>query len=311
MASTGITKAESSQSKTRHFQLFYRLTALISVLALAGCNSVSTLFFYPQSVLIATPQEAALEYRDVWLKAVDGTKLHSWWIPAQGEQPDSNIMVLYVHGNAENISSHSRSIYWLPSQGVSVLALDYRGFGASEGKARLPEVLQDMGAAAAWMKQEYPEKDLVILGQSIGSAIAINFTAQAAEQYKIKALVLDAPLTGFATAARSAMSKNPVGWFIWPFTVLIPSQWDPIKHIEGIDIPVLIIHSPEDQVLPYKYGKKLYNKWQHAHPRQQLCWLDSKGPHIMSFAFAELRQATLSFMVNKQCKKQLPSDEKT
>ena len=82
----------------------------------------------------------------------DNTKLHAWWLPAQGKQADSNTMLLYLHGNAENISSHSHSIYWLPASGVSVLALDYRGFGASEGQARMPEVLQDIEAAITWMR---------------------------------------------------------------------------------------------------------------------------------------------------------------
>lgn len=297
MASTGIIKALRA-TLTR---LLYALTVLISGLTLTGCTSLSALFFYPQSVLISTPEEAELEYQDVWLKAEDKTKLHAWWIPAQGDIPDSNVMVLYVHGNAENISSHSRSIYWLPANGVSVLALDYRGFGASEGQARMPGVLQDLEAAALWMKQHYPQKELIILGQSIGAAMAINFTAQAAETYQIQALVLDAPFTGFAAAARSAMSKSIVGWLIWPFTVLIPSQWDPIKHVEKIDIPVLIMHSPKDDIVPYKQGKKLYQTWKKAHPQQQLCWLDAKGPHVMSFAFPEIRRAVLSFMDSKRC----------
>ncbi len=299
--STGITKVLNTKPEKLRFRLLYRLIVLISAVTLAGCTSVTALFFYPQSVLISTPKEAELEYQDIWFKAEDNTQLHAWWIPAQGEQADSNVMLLYVHGNAENISSHSRSIYWLPANGVSVLALDYRGFGASEGKPLMPNMLQDLEAAAVWMTQQYPDKELVILGQSIGTVMAINFTAQAAETYAIQALVLDAPLTGIATAARNAMSKNFVGWMIWPFTVLIPSQWDPIKHVDKIDIPVLVMHSPKDTVVPYRQGEKLYTTWRKMHPEQQLCWLDSQGPHIMSFAFPHIRQATLSFIKSKQC----------
>jgi len=301
LVSIGIIKHCINRLIRLHCHWLYKLAAFMSVVALTGCTSLSTLFFYPQKTLISTPHDVELEYQDVWLKAEDGTKLHAWWIPAQGSKPDSNNMVLYLHGNAENISSHSHSIYWLAQSGVSVLSLDYRGFGASEGKARLPEMLQDIEAAALWMKQQHPDKELIILGQSIGTVLAINFTAQAAEQYQIKALILDAPFTGIAAAARSTMSSNIVGWFIWPFTVLIPSQWDSIKHIEKIDLPVLIMHSPDDTIIPYKQGKQLYAKWQQAQPKQQLCWLDSKGPHIMSFAFPELRKATLQFIENQRC----------
>lgn len=285
-----------------------RLIVLIGVLLLTGCTSLSTLFFYPQKVWVSTPQDAHLNYQDVWLTAQDGTGLHAWWLPAQGKQADSNVMLLYLHGNAENISSHSHSIYWLPNNGVSVLALDYRGFGASEGQAIMPGILQDLEAAVVWMKQQYPNKELMILGQSIGTALAINFAAQVGEQYDIKALILDAPLTGFPAVARSAMSKNIVGWLIWPFTVFIPSRWDPIKQVARIDdLPVLIMHSRKDSVVPYKQGQALYHKWQktHAEPKStqhnSLCWLDSEGAHVMSFAFPELRQATLDFIKTKQC----------
>lgn len=274
---------------------------LLSLLTVAGCSSVSTWFFYPQKSLISTPADAHLDYQDVWLKTEDGTQLNAWWIPAQGAQADSNVMLLYLHGNAENISSHSHSIYWLAQAGVSVLSLDYRGFGASAGQARLPDMLQDLDAAALWMQQQHPDKELVILAQSIGTALAINFTAQAAQRHPIKALVLDAPFGAFATTARSALSKNVIGWLIWPFTALIPNQWDANQHIDKIDLPVLMMHSPKDTVIPYSHGKKLYTDWQQAHPEQQLCWLDSKGPHIMSFAFPELRKATLDFMINQTC----------
>lgn len=276
----------------------------ISLLFLAGCTSLSSLFFYPQTVWISTPADAAINYQDVWLKANDGTGIHAWWMPAQGTEADTNVMLLYLHGNAENISSHSHSIYWLPKNGVSVLALDYRGFGASEGKALMPDVLQDIEAAAAWMKQQYPDKELIILGQSIGSALAINFAAQAASEYDIKALVLDAPFTGFPAVARSAMSSNIIGWIIWPFTVLVPNRWDPIKKVADINLPVLIMHSPKDKVVPYKQGKKLYKRWQLEYPAQTHCWLESKGSHVMSFAFPELRQATLEFLRTKECGQQ-------
>src|SRR5690554_6056450 len=132
---------------TQGFKALRRLITLSIVLStallLAGCTSLSSLFFYPQTVWISTPADAEVEYQDVWLTANDGTGLHAWWMSAQSTQTDSNVMLLYLHGNAENISSHSHSIYWLPKNGVSVLALDYRGFGASEGKALMPDVLQD------------------------------------------------------------------------------------------------------------------------------------------------------------------------
>ena len=208
-------------------------------------------------------------------------------------------MVLYLHGNAENISSHARSVYWLVQQGISVLALDYRGFGISDGQAMLPDVLQDVEAAAQWLKHNYPDQELIVLGQSIGAALAVNFVSQAQARYNIQALVLDAPVASFGQVARHMFSRNVVGWLIWPFTWLLPNAYDPAAHLSGIQIPTLIMHSPTDKVIPYRQGRQLYAAL--LQQNTPVCWLDSQGEHVMSFAYSELRQATLTFLHTKHC----------
>lgn len=277
-----------------------KLMTLLALLLLSGCTSLTTLFFYPQKIWISTPEDFQLEYQDVWLTAADNTQLHSWWIPAQSSTgTNGDTMVLYLHGNAENISSHALSVYWLAREGVDVLALDYRGFGASEGQAMLPSVLQDIEAAVRWMRNEYPNKQLVIVAQSIGTALAVNFVAKAAEHYQIDALVLDAPFASFASVARSALSSNVIGWLVWPFTVLVPAQWDPIKSANKVPIPTLIMHSPDDKVVPYKQGRKLYQAIRmHNSPA---CWIDSQGAHVASFLRPEIREHVLAFIKTKKC----------
>ena len=282
--------------------LQYRIIGLSILLLLGGCSSLTTLFFYPQKIWISTPEDFNLDYQDIWLTSADGTALHGWWITA-ADNP-SQTMVLYLHGNAENISSHSRSMYWLVQQGVDVFALDYRGFGASEGQAMLPSVLQDVEAALAWLRQHYPQKKLVVVAQSIGTALAIPVVAQAQSHYQIEALLLDAPFTGYGAVARSALSHNVIGWLLWPWTVLLPSRWDPIDSVEQLNLPVMVLHSREDKVVPYALGKKLFSRIQQHNP--QSCWQESRGAHIMSFAYAELRAAAYDFITSQSCVNTLP-----
>src|SRR5690606_6675953 len=277
------------------------LLVLLLTALLSACSAIAGLFFHPTTVGSPPPADAGLHYEDVWLTAAAGTLLHSWWLPAQGDEPDTGMMVLYLHGNAENISSHSRSIYWLPASGVSVLALDYRGFGASEGQALLPAVLQDVEAAAAWLRSRFPHKKLIVLGQSIGTALAINFVVAAGPQYQVQALVLDASFTGFGAVARDAMSSSWLGWLVWPFTVLVPADWDPQDKTLPAGVPVLMLHSPDDAVVRYQQGRRLFERWQQQPRQAPLCWLDSQGPHIASFAYPELRAATLAFMHSGGC----------
>lgn len=273
------------------------------LLLLGGCTSLTGLFFYPQKIWVSTPSDVGLEYQDVFLQAADKTELHAWWLPAQGET-EKDVVVLYLHGNAENISSHSRSMYWLAMQGVGFLALDYRGFGASQGRAKLPEVFQDLEAAVLWLRHNQPQKKIVIVAQSIGTALAVPFVAKAQNTYHFSALYLDAPVASYGTVARSALSKSVVGWLVWPWTVLIPSRWDALNYADQLELPVMVMHSPEDKVVPYQQGQKLFNRLPKTN--QQRCWVQSQGAHIMSFAYAELRQQALQFITTQKCFSSLP-----
>jgi len=294
---TGISDLLKRQLPGRYLAM----ALFVSAVMLGGCASTSALFFYPQKIWISTPEDFQLDYDDVMLKAHDGTTLHSWWIPAQGDIADSGTMVLYLHGNAENISSHSRGIYWLAESGISVLALDYRGFGASEGHPVMPDILQDIEAAAAWMREQYPDRRLVVLGQSIGAALSIDFVARAQDRYRIDALFAEAPFTGFPAVARSALSHNILGWIVWPFTVLVPDDWDPEDGVGKIHIPVMIMSSPDDQVVPHNQSKKLYEILTQRSGSSPSCWAVSHGRHITSFADEQLRKQALEFILSGRC----------
>lgn len=294
-----------------------KTTLLIASLLLSGCSSLTSLYFYPQTVWIQTPEALGLEYQDVWLTAADGTELHGWWLPGQpqsksssgqqlvdknGQQAASDLVVLFLHGNAENVSSHVRNVEWLPPLGVGVFALDYRGFGASQGKAIMPSVLQDVEAAAIWLKAHFPDKKLVVLGQSMGAALAVNFVAAAQEQYAIQALVLDAPFAGFPEVARSAFTSTWLGWIFVPFTWLIPDDWDPVDKASAVTIPTLVMHSPYDQVIPYEQGRAVFT--QLAGDR---CWLETSGPHITSFNQVKNRLVSQLFMERQSCAEATPA----
>ena len=112
-----------------------KLSLFLLTLLLSGCSNLTSLFFYPQQQYLRTPSDINLEYDEVRVKAVDGTELVSWFLPADedSEQGKNSPIVLFLHGNAENISTHIGSVYWLPEEGVNVFLLDYRGYGHSQG----------------------------------------------------------------------------------------------------------------------------------------------------------------------------------
>ncbi len=122
--------------------------AVFLIVMLTGCSG---LFFYPYRGHLQTPDQLGLTYENVYLKAADDVQLHAWFLPATGSVRGT---VYYLHGNAENISTHIHSVRWLPDEGYNVLLLDYRGYGLSEGKAALPGALWDIKAGLQWLLEQ-------------------------------------------------------------------------------------------------------------------------------------------------------------
>jgi uncharacterized protein len=272
-----------------------KLSLFISLLLLSGCSNLTSLFFYPQAQYVRTPTDINLAYEEVTMQAHDGTELVSWFLPATAQvtKAADTPIVLFLHGNAENISTHIGSVYWLPEQGVNVFLLDYRGYGHSQGEPYIPAIYQDVEASLIWLRKRYPNKRVYILGQSIGSAIATTSMAMFKDEYDVSGLVLDASLTGYRDIAQHVALSSPITWIMWPFTWLLPTQWDPVEYIDQISPkPILMLHSQGDGILPYELGQELFNK-----AKQPKAWQESQGGHIQSFNFEQGRVKLLSFIL--------------
>jgi len=290
---------------------------LLSVWGLGGCSSLTGLYFHPQQQWVRTPADLGLVYDDVQLTPHDGVMLHAWWLPEQSkhlkqvqvkqEAQETNgvalppkaesPVVLFLHGNAENVSTHMMSVAWLPRKGIPVLALDYRGFGHSQGHPKLPSVLYDIQAAMDWLEQEMPGRPVVVFGQSIGAALAISYAgSDAGLSSEIAAVVAEAPFDGFGDIARTHMSRSVIGWLVWPFTWLLPSSWDPQAAAGRIRVPVLILHSQDDRVIPQASGRRVYDAL-----RSERCWISLKGRHISAMGQPQARESVATFIHQSGC----------
>lgn len=260
--------------------------------SLAGCSS---LLFYPEPGQPFTPERAKLAFRDVTLTAADGTRLHAWWLPAKAGVAVKGT-VLHLHGNGGNLAWHLGGSYWLPEQGYQVLMLDYRGYGLSQGKASLPAVYQDIGAALDWLAQapQVQGTPLVLLGQSLGGAMGIHYLAAHPEQQqRFQALVFDGVPASYREVGRFALSTS---WLTWPLQVplswLVPDGDSAIGSIERLDSPPkLFFHSIDDALVPMESAIRLY---QHAPPPRVLQL--TRGGHVQTFADPTWRQVMLRFL---------------
>ncbi len=265
-------------------------------LLLGGC---SQWLFYPQAGLPVTPAVLQLDYRDVYLQAADGTRLHAWWLPAApGVAPRGT--VLHLHGNGGNLAWHLQGVAWLPAQGYQVLMLDYRGYGLSAGQPSLPAVYQDIDAAFAWLAQapDVQGKPLVVLGQSLGGALAVRYLAEHAEQrQRLQALLLDGVPASYRGVARHALGSHWLTWALqYPLSWLLPEQESAayaIEHLQGL--PILIYHSLDDAVVPLANGVQLY---QAAQPPR--VFQPTRGEHVQTFAEPVWREVMLRYLEDPQ-----------
>jgi fermentation-respiration switch protein FrsA (DUF1100 family) len=271
------------------------LTLFLSC-SLSGCSSM---LFYPEPGLPFTPDKARLEYRDVNLVAADGARLHGWWLPAKAGVPVKGT-VLHLHGNGGNLSWHLGGSWWLPEQGYQVLMLDYRGYGRSEGKPDLPAIYQDIQAAFDWLDQapEVQGKPLVVLGQSIGGALAVHYLAEHPQQRgNLKALILDGTPASYRDVARYALGTS---WLTWPLKT--PLSWlipDGESAINGLSrmagTPMLIFQSMDDTLVPLDNGIRLYQ----AAPPPRVLQL-TRGGHVQTFSDPTWRQVMLRYLEDPQ-----------
>ena len=133
-------------------------------------NSCTHLFFYPQKTLIRTPSNIGLKYENIQFKTSDGEIIHGWQLPAIGKRW---VTLIHFHGNAENISTHLASVYWLPSEGVEVFLFDYRGYGRSTGEPDLRGLHRDTAEAVQYVSalRKSPQNCKAVFGQSLGALL--------------------------------------------------------------------------------------------------------------------------------------------
>jgi len=262
------------------------------LLTLSGCSS---LLFYPERGLPFTPERARLDYRNVTLTTADGLKLHGWWLPVKKDVKVKGT-VLHLHGNGGNLAWHLGGSWWLPEQGYQVLMVDYRGYGMSEGEPSLPAIYQDIDAAFKWLDQapEVQGKPLVLLGQSLGGALAVHYLVEHPQrQGQLKALVLDGVPASYRDVGRFALSTS---WLTWPFQVplswLVPDGDSAIGSIAQLnEVPKLIYHSLDDPIVPLSNGIRLYQ----AAPPPRVLQL-TRGGHVQTFADPTWRTVMLRYL---------------
>jgi len=179
--------------------------------------------------------------------SVEGGTVYAWFIPAPHASADRPApVVVYCHGNAELIDHQVDVVEGYQQLGVSVLLIEYRGYGRAAGKPSQEAITED--AAAFYdllVARDDVDADRVVMhGRSIGAAVA----AQLGADRPAAALVLDTP---FSSAASMSW-----GYGVPP--LLVKHPWRTDRVLRNLEAPVLISHGEDDGIIPVKHSKKLH-----------------------------------------------------
>jgi uncharacterized protein len=260
-------------------------------LALGGCTGV---IFQPMHQLVLTPDQIGLEYEEVEFAAADGVRLNGWFLPARAPRRGS---ILFLHGNAQNISTHIASVAWLPAEGFDVLLFDYRGYGRSDGSPSLAGLHLDFDAAlkALLARPEIERNKVIVFGQSLGGSLAVTGLAASPRRQQVRALIVEGAFTSYRALAQEKLAGF---WLTWPvqapLSLTIDDRYRPIDVIgELAPLSLLIVHGEADRIVPAEHAVALYEA---ARPPKTL-WLVPGAGHIAAFTTAANRAELVAYLI--------------
>ncbi len=247
-------------------------------LILAAClyAGITALIYFRQSSLIyypniagrhlgATPQQIGLAFEDVELLTGDEVRLHGWFIPSDNARGT----LLFFHGNAGNISHRLDSIAIFNRMNLDVFIFDYRGYGQSEGKVSETGTYLDAEAAWSYLVETrgIDADEIVVFGRSLGASIA----AWLAHHHRPAALILE---SSFSSVPSMAQRLYP----FLPVKLLSNFSYDTRQYVSRISCPLLVVHSKNDEIIPYAEGRLVFD----AAPADKQ-FLDLRGGHNDGF----------------------------
>jgi Hydrolases of the alpha/beta superfamily len=249
------------------------LTALVvfysAVLILVYLGQ-SKMVYIPARKIVATPENLGLAYTPLRITTQDGIKIAGWYIP----HSQSAKTILFCHGNGGNISYRQNYISVLHQLGFNLLLFDYRGYGESEGEPHEMGTYYDAEAAWQYLLQEQGilPQDIIIYGESLGGGVASYLAEQQSRaQIRVGGLVLGSTFTSIPDRASELFPYLPVH-------LLAKYRYPTLERLPHITAPILVIHSPDDEIIPFPSWAKLY-----GHANQPKMFLELKGDHNTGF----------------------------
>jgi len=217
-----------------------------TILALALYFMQSVFLYSPVREVPYNPADIGLAFEKVVFETEDGLKLSAWFIPAE----KAELTVLFCHGNGGNMTHRLDTINILNELGLNCFIFDYRGYGSSQGKPSERGTYLDVEAAYKWLteKKKIPSQNIILFGRSLGGSIA----AYLATRVEAKGLIVESSFTSYVDMGRKFYPYMPV-------RLAAAYSYKTIDYVRQVHRPIMIIHSRNDEVIPFEFGLRLYD----------------------------------------------------
>ena len=251
----------------RRRRTIWTAVACITACMLSSCARPA--LYQPSKTILRTPADAGMTYEDLSLTTQDGVRINAWYLPREGARGT----VLFCHGNAGNMSAKIETARVFIALRMNVLLFDYRGYGKSEGEPSEDGTYLDSLAAWDYLTVQRGEdrKRIIIQGRSLGGAVASRLAAEKDPA----GVILESAFTSLPDLAKSA-ARSPMA------ALACADKYDCIANCSRLLCPALVIHSRQDEVIPYAMGRRLYEiipasnkEFVDISGRHDTGWLDS------------------------------------
>ena len=183
--------------------------------------------------------------KEVYIENSDGNKLRSVFY--ESSKPTKNTLLMF-HGNAGPIENRFYKLNKLSKYNQNILLISWRSYSGNEGSPTEQGLYDDAKSAIKWLQDKgYESKDIIVYGESLGTAVSIEIT----QNKNFKGLILEAPFTSMVEAAKFHYPFLPVSW-------MLKDRYMSKDKIMNISTPILLMHAKGDTIVPFWMGEKMY-----------------------------------------------------
>lgn len=222
--------------------VLFVVAGYVGVVALLYLTQRSLMYF-PDVRRLQPADSGLLQAEEATLQGADGVRVGAWHVPPREGMP----VVIYFQGNGGGLGLRAERFKKLTVDGIGLVALNYRGYGGSEGRPNETGLILDASAAYDFAAERYGAGRIVLWGESLGTGVAV---ALAAEK-PVGRVVLESPYSSITDVAAAIYWFAPVRW-------LLLDSFRSDQRITRVTVPVLVVHGERDAIVPIRFGERLY-----------------------------------------------------